>query len=299
MCYRLPIGCLLLLLAACPFSSEASSSGGSGARSSGAEELNGIWKGSLTQEAGGCYPRYSLELQIHVTGDRVEGIAYDYFDATRYVRMDFTGRYNPSTHSLVLIENKVIQANLPADCIPCLKTYYLTYSPKGAEEMLSGDWKGHILERSSPCPPGKIFLKKGHRSDFPVDIEQSDTLIRLQQTLRLQPRPHELLQTILVDSPRLKIDFFDNAEIDNDTITVLINNKLVLYRQGLTDKPVSIELNAFPHIEYELVMYADNLGTIPPNTALMVVKTGTRRIELFLSSGTGESAAVKFMYKPD
>ncbi len=131
-----------------------------------------------------------------------------------------------------------------------------------------------------------------------MDIEQSEPLIRLQQSLRLQPRPHELVKTILLDTSQLKIDFYDNAEIDNDTITVFINNKLLLYRQGLTDKPLTIGFNAFPGIEYELVMVADNLGTITPNTALMVVKAGDQRIELFLSSGLDKSAAVKFVYKP-
>jgi hypothetical protein len=263
-----------------------------------AEDLNGIWKGTLTQGPGGCYPRYSLELQINFSADRITGTAYDYYDTARYVKMGFTGRYNARTHRLVLIENRVIRASIPLDCIPCLKTYDLIYSAAGAEEVLTGDWKGHIQERTSPCPPGEILLKKAIQSDFPVDIEQSDTLIRLQQSLRLQPRPHELTKTVILDTSRITIDFYDNAEIDNDTINVLVNHKLLLYRQGLTDKPLSIGFNAFPGIEYELVMYADNLGSIPPNTALMVVKAGARRIEVFLSSGLDKSAAVKFVYKP-
>ena len=34
-----------------------------------AEDLNGIWKGTLTQGPGGCYPSYFLELQISIAGD--------------------------------------------------------------------------------------------------------------------------------------------------------------------------------------------------------------------------------------
>jgi hypothetical protein len=52
-------------------------------------------------------------------------------------------------------------------------------------------------------------------------------------------------------------------------------------------------------MEYELVMYADNLGDIPPNTALMMVTAGSRKIEAFLSSSEQKSAAVRFIYKPD
>src|ERR1700748_2219667 len=104
-----------------------------------AEDLNGVWKGTLTQGEGGCYPRYFLELQINVAGDRITGRAYDYFDKTHFVKMSFTGRYNAQTHRLVLIENKVLESEIPTDCLPCIKTYDLNYSKKGDQEELNGD----------------------------------------------------------------------------------------------------------------------------------------------------------------
>ena len=42
------------------------------------EDLNGIWKGTLTQGSGGCYPQYFLELQINFSNDLMTGKAYDY-----------------------------------------------------------------------------------------------------------------------------------------------------------------------------------------------------------------------------
>jgi hypothetical protein len=262
-----------------------------------AEDLNGIWKGTLTQGAGGCYPQYFIELQINFSSNNIIGKAYDYYDTSKFVKMSFTGRYNPQTHRMVLIENKVLQYNIPYDCAPCIKTYDLIYAKNGKQETLSGEWKGHLADRQNSCPPGKISLVKAERSDFPVDIEQSDTLAALQQTLHLKPRQEDLLKTVVVDSPRIKIELYDDAIIDNDTVTVLINNKLLLYRQMLTDKPLTIYFNAFPGVAYELVMYADNLGSIPPNTALMVVTAGKKKFEVFLSSSEEKSAAVKFVYQ--
>jgi len=263
-----------------------------------AEDLNGIWKGTLTQGAGGCYPRYFLELQINFAGDRITGKAYDYYDQTHYVKMSFTGRYNAQTHRLVIIENKVLAAQIPQDCLPCIKTYDLNYSKTGSEEQLVGDWKGVYSEKNMVCPPGKIQLKKTTVSDFPADVEQSDTLALLQKTLRLEPREKDVVKTVTVNSPQIKIELYDNGEIDGDTVTVLINGKLLLYRQMLTDKPLTINFNAFPSTEYELVMYANNLGTIPPNTALMMVTAGDRKFEVYLSSSEQKSAAVKFVYRP-
>jgi hypothetical protein len=262
------------------------------------EDLSGIWKGTLTQGPGGCYPQYFLELQINFSDNQVSGKAYDYTDKDHFVKMSFSGRYNAQTHRLVLIETKVLQAEIPLDCAPCMKTYDLNYSKVGNEELLIGDWKGNISGRRTTCPPGKISLKRATRSDFPVDIEQSDTLLTLQRSMHLQPRETELVKTVTVDSSHIKIELYDNAEIDNDTITVLINNKLLLYRQMLTDKPLTLNFNAFPGTTYELVMYADNLGLIPPNTALMVVTAGTQKMEVFMSSSEQKSAAVRFVYKP-
>jgi hypothetical protein len=263
-----------------------------------AEDLNGIWKGTLSQGEGGCYPHYFLELQINSTGDKITGRAYDYFDKTHFVKMSFTGRYNAQTHRLVLIENKILESEIPTDCLPCIKTYDLNYSKKGDQEELVGDWKGVFSEKNMVCPPGKIQLKKVKTSDFPVDVDQPDTLASLQKALHLEPREKTLVKTVTVNSPQIKIELYDNGEIDHDTITVLINNKVLLFRQMLTDRPLTIDFNAFPSTEYELVMYADNLGTIPPNTALMMVTAGDKKFEVFLSSSEQKSAAVKFVYKP-
>jgi hypothetical protein len=263
-----------------------------------AENLNGIWKGILTQGAGGCYSQYYIEFQINFSNNTITGKAYDYYDTTKYVKLSFTGKYNPQTHRLVLIENKVLEYSVPIDCAPCIKTYDLIYEKTGNDETLTGEWKGHIMDRKNVCPPGKISLKKSNHSDFPVDIEQSDTLIAIQKTLHLQPRELKLTKTIILDTSNIKLQFYDDAEVDGYTITVLVNNKLLLYQQRLTEKPLTIYFSAFPGTEYELIMYADNLGLIPPNTALMVVTAGEKRYEVYLSSSEQKSASVKFVYKP-
>jgi hypothetical protein len=262
------------------------------------EDLNGIWKGTLTQGPGGCYPQYFLELQINFSGDRLTGKAYDYYDKTHFVKMSFTGRYNPQTHRLVIIENQVIQADIPGECEACIKTYDLNYSKNGEQEELNGDWKGIYSSKRLVCPPGQIRLKRAVSSDFPIDIDQSDTLIALQKTLHLQPRQPTLVNTIILHAADVKIELYDDGVIDGDSVTVFINGKLLLFHQMLTDRPLTIHFNAFPNTEYELVMYADNLGTIPPNTALLMVTSGDEKYKAFLSSSEQQSATIRFVYKP-
>jgi len=44
-------------------------------------------------------------------------------------------------------------------------------------------------------------------------------------------------------------------------------------------------------------MFADNLGTIPPNTALMIIDDGKKRYDIRLSSSLSKNATVKIKRK--
>lgn len=262
------------------------------------QDLNGIWKGVLQQESGGCFNQYNIELQVKfiATANTLSGVAYDFEDPTTYVKMDFTGRYNNTTKRLVLIENNLLESKIPNGCFACIKTYDLTWSKKGSDDVLTGTCKGREYGSTNSCPGYKIELKKASKTDFPVDIDQSPELAALQKTVKLQNRQNEVVHTVKSDTSLIKIDLYDNAEIDNDTVTVFVNDKLLLYKQRLTDKALTVLFNAFPSTNYELMMYADNLGSIPPNTALLVVTAGTKKYELRVSSSEQKNAVVRFRY---
>ncbi|MBZ5856138.1 hypothetical protein [Flavihumibacter profundi] len=262
-----------------------------------AQDLNGVWQGTLTQEPGGCFPTYHLEIQLNGSGNNLQGNAFDYYDKTRYIKHHFTGRYNALNKRMVIIEDRLLEVNIPNDCVSCTKTYDLTWSMENGKEALVGDWKGYESISKKSCPPGKITLYRVAATAFPVDIDQPEELAKLQTGLKLEKRENELVTTLSLETPSVKIDLYDNAEIDNDTVTIFLNNKLLLYRQKLTDKPLTLKINAFPNTDYELVMYADNLGSIPPNTALMVVTAGKQRQEVRLSSSEKKNASVKFRLK--
>ena len=83
----------------------------------------------------------------------LSGNAYDYYDKTRFVRLDFNGRFNASTKRLVLIEEKVLTVQIPRECFPCIKTYDLTYSQNGKDEFLTGDFKGMAWTEGWPARP--------------------------------------------------------------------------------------------------------------------------------------------------
>ena len=264
-----------------------------------AQSLTGIWRGTRTQNPGGCFLQYVQELHITYMNARDNsfmGNAYS-GDKERFTKVLFTGRYNPTTKRMVIIESAVLQYNVPDNCIPCIKTYDLTLSKNGAEESMLGEWKGHEMGNANLCQPGKITLQRTQTAIFPVDVFQNDTLANLQKSLKLQSRDKELVRTIEVDTNKIRIELYDNAEVDDDTVSVFLNNTLLLYKKRLTDRPLSLEVDVFPGQNYELMMYADNLGRIPPNTSLMIITAGKKRYEMRVSSSEQKSAVVQFKYE--
>lgn len=114
----------------------------------------------------------------------------------------------------------------------------------------------------------------------------------------IKERENPLIKTIVTSSPDILIQLFDNGEIDGDTITVYDNNQIIANRQGLTGKPITLHVKAdLMNSHHEFVMVANNLGSIPPNTALMVITTGGKRYELFISSDEKKNAKVVIDFK--
>ena len=113
-------------------------------------------------------------------------------------------------------------------------------------------------------------------------------------------RAKNILKTIDLPSFKedIRVDFYDNGEIDGDTISVFFNNKLVLSKKRLTDKPLSLNLKLDSGREdNEIIMYADNLGAIPPNTALMVATIDGKRYEVYITSTEKASGTIRFRKK--
>lgn len=116
----------------------------------------------------------------------------------------------------------------------------------------------------------------------------------------LKERKNELFKTITTSERFIEISFFDNGEIDGDTISVYNNNRLIASKKGLTAKAVTIKIELSENEPLQdVVMVAENLGSIPPNTALMIVKAGTQRYTLNLTSTEQKNAMVRFKYQPE
>ena len=132
------------------------------------------------------------------------------------------------------------------------------------------------------------------------NIEKPKAPSTIDQSLnKLYLRSKQVIRTVEVDANSFRVDLYDNGQIDGDTISVFYNGKLMVSKQRLSTDPISMNITIDPsRNDNELVMYAENLGTIPPNTALMVVTVGGKRYEVNISSSEQTSGTVKFKLRP-
>jgi hypothetical protein len=105
---------------------------------------------------------------------------------------------------------------------------------------------------------------------------------------------------IPVAGDSIELRFYDNAEVDGDSISLFLNNQMLFEHIRLTEKAYTIKIpvTAFADTA-ELVMVAENLGSIPPNTSYMVALSGGQRYEARLASTENSSAYIRLRKTPD
>ncbi len=107
----------------------------------------------------------------------------------------------------------------------------------------------------------------------------------------------KILQNVIpLKGDSIELRFYDNAEIDGDSIAVFLNGKLLKEHILLAEQAYIMKLSVKDlQQDNELVMVAENLGTIPPNTSLMVAVVEDKKYEAHLESTMGSSALVRLV----
>ena len=104
---------------------------------------------------------------------------------------------------------------------------------------------------------------------------------------------------IEVNVKSINLKVYDNAITDGDTVSILYNGKLLLSHRLLSEKAIEINLELDENqTRHEIILFAENLGSIPPNTALVVITAGDKRYELYASASLQENAVLVFNYRP-
>ena len=123
----------------------------------------------------------------------------------------------------------------------------------------------------------------------------------------LSPKPEDIAVdsvmvfekgTIQVKNRKLVISVWDHNTIDGDIISLKLGEDWILTQYELTaqKKPIDVTLLGFGQ---DLIMYAHNVGMVPPNTVSISIFDGVSTQRVSLESNMETSESIKIVYTGD
>ncbi|HUH73916.1 MAG TPA: hypothetical protein VLZ75_05860 [Chitinophagales bacterium] len=181
----------------------------------------------------------------------------------------------------------------------CIKNYLATIDTLKDSWVMKGEWgspigayvDGVFVQDSSVCSSGKFNLRKirGYANESESDGDK----IRY-----FQGRLVEIQDIVEVQSDTIYLNIIDNNQVDNDTVTVFYNKQLLVKQHRLSHESLVLPI-VVTNEKNLLVIYANNTGDIPPNTAAIYFTENGVRKEISIRSDTNKNAGIIFKRKHD
>jgi len=289
-----------------------------------AQQISGYWYGKANVANGANSNTYLIELIIdQKSGSSVQALVNYYFKNS-FRSFKVMGQYNAKTRSLqfpnIPITYFASNSQLQVDC---MMDFLAQLRVAKAGSNLTGKFVGRDNYKNT-CPEIGFNIQLNESANNKDSIltalrlyketyqlwqpDVADTVVAATVIQRpiinyvvaneYKQRENVLAQEIDVESDSLRVDFYDNGEIDGDSISIFFNDKLLAASQRLSAKAIQLKISLDSTKEYnDLSMFANNLGSIPPNTALMLIYDGTKRYDVRLSSSLQKNAMVRIRRK--
>lgn len=251
--------------------------------------LQGTWEGMhhIAHIKDSAFISITID---NVSGQTFSGTSYGHFfenPGQNYYRSNIKGHING---------NKVIIDILPHSEAK-LASYPAFYWCTGRSVLLLQKNNNNYVLAGQPdpdgCLTGPMQLKKKEETQADEADKRAEHIPGAAE--KYMTRRNILTQTIPLQNRIFRIALSDNGTIDGDTVSVYFSGKLVADRLALTAIPFIIHLEATDTTDNELIMYAENEGCVPPNTALMIIYADNRTYPVNLKAGYRNNALIRFV----
>lgn len=288
-----------------------------------AQEISGSWYGRADVMMQGTNNNYLAEMIIKQDGKEVEGVMGYYFQNT-YQSFIVRGTYNTKTRMVEIKDIPLMYyrsaVNKPS--VSCIMDFQAMLMVSKVKTQLKGNFLRDEKYRYT-CPDLEIVFFRDMNEEntdsilretaavkkiwSPVldEVVVTPTLVAEKKEAEPEPvlkefdqRKPFLINEIEVVSDSIRVTLYDNGDIDGDTVSIFYNKVPVLKNQGLDAQGVNIYIQLDPLTAvHEISLFAENLGTIAPNTALMIITDGVNRFELFSTSNLSLNGTVRIRRK--
>lgn len=198
-----------------------------------------------------------------------------YWDSTRQV--------------ITIVESRVLEKTDP-NWPWCIKQAELKLEKDPNRQRLSGDWSGFIegyTLRDGACASGKMYLEKPL-----VRIESQQEVVSQSAVYEKEHgRKVRVDRVLQVSNPTIRIRIWDNGTVDGDIVTIFLNGEQLVTKYRVNKHKWSIPVK-LEDAENLLIIHADDLGDITPNTVAVSIDDGVKEEVLVLSSDLRVSGGI-------
>jgi hypothetical protein len=272
---------------------------------------NDVWEGRIL-EAGSFY---EISLSFKEAGNGTySGISISR-SKNMYCQTSFEGVLKNGV--ILLTQKSILKTNFPSAESICL----LQFSLKQKEETLAGTFTSTSKSSTTDCGTGTVQLKLKIAGKDIAPVAN----ITVQQQTSVQPQTSRKIivdtlyqvdgesvnvvidDTIVVKKDRdifiintlefledsVHVEIYDNGVVDGDEITLYVNKGVLFRNKILSDKPLQFDLDGKMFSTYDLQFFANSLGSMPPNTGLIIISTATDRKEVVFASDFSKTSSLR------
>lgn len=227
-----------------------------------------------------------------------------------------SGKYTPasSAEAIITADKKVLMANEITAVIwnPASGRFFLADNMPDRITALgygkdsdflagSNDGKVTLCKAAEGAEiPSKIQMTVKKETSAPSGMTERDVKVELASggiPVTINGRPVQAQQSVEVSSSLLDIYVWDDEYEDGDTIALFLNGEWLLQDYRITAEKKKLSIRLDPSRVNYLVLYAMNLGRLPPNTAVVSFHDGKSERRLTLASDLKRCEAVSFIMK--
>lgn len=245
----------------------------------------GYWTGQLSQSDRDYGFFYECNFQVN-------GIGQSYIvseDNGGSAHHDLNWVFN-ERDSVLIIKELEVSSKTDVTWKWCIKSARLKLRRNANGYTLEGDWQGYLegfTPQTGKCASGTLFLEK------PITTQQ----IRQQEVQASKiyeaeaQREVRVSRVVEVQKPVLQLKVWDSGTVDGDIVTLFLNGKKILDKHRVNKSKYAISVKLEENNNF-LILHAEDLGSIPPNTIAVSVDDGVKEQMLVLSSDLKMSGAV-------
>ncbi len=283
------------------------------------QTVSGLYSGTLYNDTTKMLQSYQLALSEY--RGKITGYSYTTFvvnDTFYYGVKSIRGILK--NDNLLVEDDKLLANNFPESPAKGIRRLSVIplYGSKDTITSLAGTWSTNRTKTFLPVT-GSVKLmrdKDSTRSELiahlkilnivPSGNNAASLAAKGKQPPPLRPtliaavvppvqRKNKLLETITCTSDSLTLSFYDNGVVDGDIISVYLNGVSLISQFRLTGSALKKTIR-FSALEksLEIVLVAENLGSLPPNTGLLVVQDGSNKYNLNFSADLQTNASIIF-----